>query len=38
MTPSQPEYTKKQPQTGESSFYLIEKSPKTTFLLKPLSR
>jgi hypothetical protein len=32
MTPSQPEYTKYLPPTGESSSFLIEKSPKTAFL------
>jgi hypothetical protein len=36
MTPHQPEYTKIPPQTGESSYYLIEKSPKTAFFDKNL--
>jgi hypothetical protein len=31
MTPSQPKYTKIAPQTGGSSYFLIEKSPKTAF-------
>jgi hypothetical protein len=31
MTLSQPEYTKTPPQTSESSFFLIEKLPKTAF-------
>jgi hypothetical protein len=31
MTPSQPEYTKTPPQTGGSSYLLIEKSPETVF-------
>jgi hypothetical protein len=29
MNPSQPEYTKTPPQTGGSSYFLIEKSLKT---------
>jgi hypothetical protein len=37
MTPSRPEYTKTPPQTGGSSYFLIEKSPKTAFFnIKPL--
>jgi hypothetical protein len=31
MTPSWPEYTKTSPKKGGSSYYLIEKSPKTAF-------
>jgi hypothetical protein len=38
MTPSQPEYTKKSPQTGGSSYILIEKSSKTTFFIKTFGK
>jgi hypothetical protein len=39
MTPSQPAYTKTQPQTGGSYYILNEKWPKTTlFRIKPLPR
>jgi hypothetical protein len=31
MTPSRLEYTKRPSQTGGSSYFLIEKSPKTAF-------
>jgi hypothetical protein len=31
MTTSQPEYIKTPPQTGRSSSFLIEKSPKTAY-------
>jgi hypothetical protein len=33
ITPSQLEYTKMPPETGVFSYFLIEKSPKTTFFL-----
>jgi hypothetical protein len=36
MTPSWPEYTKSPPQTGGSSYFLIEKSPNTAFFNKNL--
>jgi hypothetical protein len=32
MTPRRPEYTKRPPQSDGSSYFLIEKSPKITFL------
>jgi hypothetical protein len=40
MTPSQPEYAKKPPQTGGSSYFFMEKSPETAYFLykKPLTR
>jgi hypothetical protein len=38
LTPSQPRYTKIPPQTGGNSYFLIEKSPKTPFKKKPLTR
>jgi hypothetical protein len=38
MTPSQPEYTKIPPKTGRYLCCLIEKSPKTKFLIKTLTR
>jgi hypothetical protein len=38
MTPSQPEYTKTPPQTGGSSYILIEKLPKLHILEKSLAR
>ncbi len=38
MTPSCPEYTKTPPQKCGSSYILIEKSPKTPFSVKPLTR
>jgi hypothetical protein len=42
MTPSRPKYTKIPPETGGSSFissyFFIEKSPKTAVLLKSLTR
>jgi hypothetical protein len=31
MTPSYPEYTKTAPETGGSSYCLIEKSPETAY-------
>jgi hypothetical protein len=34
MTPSRQEYAKTPPQTGGSSYFLIEKSPKTAFFDK----
>jgi hypothetical protein len=40
MTPSRLKYTKIPPQTGGSSYFLNEKSPKTGFfyIKKPLTR
>jgi hypothetical protein len=38
MTPSRLEYTKTPPQTGGCSYFLIEKSPKTTSLMKTINK
>jgi hypothetical protein len=38
MTPSQQKYTKTPPQTGGSSYILIEKSPKLNFLTKNFNK
>jgi hypothetical protein len=35
MTPSRAEWTKIPPETGGCSYFLTEKSPKTSFLKKP---